>query len=265
MNEIEGTEMTDQQQLLRTNRAALLYDIHGNVAALEAVLEDVADRGIKEVVLGGDYANAGPRPNEAVRRARAVASAAIRGNTDEWVTGMSEPADSAPFGWTRDHLTADQLEWLEDLPFDYRLRPEEASEEADDLLVVHANPSDILTPLILEEHPYDQWPVTPDEKVEELLEGVTAELVTFGHIHNPTAGDIAGHRLKSLGSVGLPWDGDHRAAYGIAEWRGDQWEIEDVRVEYDWESVVDELERSQAPGSQGAAESLRTARFDPMA
>jgi hypothetical protein len=132
------------------------------------------------------------------------------------------------------------------------------------LLVVHANPVDTVTPLHIEDHPHEPWTATTDEEVDELLGETEANLVAYGHIHNPAAGQVAGRRLKSLGSVGLPWDGDQRAAYGIAEWDGEVWEIEDVRVEYDWESVAEELERSQAPGSEEAAESLRQASFGPM-
>ncbi|MFB6262886.1 MAG: metallophosphoesterase [Bradymonadaceae bacterium] len=251
--------------VVETERTALLYDVHGNAAALEAVLEDVASRGIGTLVFGGDYANAGPRPAECVRRIRRAARAAIRGNTDEWVTGQSEPPDPEPFEWTRRHLSAEQLDWLEARPFDLRLHPPPGTEETDDLLVVHANPSDVLTPLILQPHPYDEWAETPADRAEELVEGVSADLVTFGHIHNPSSGEVAGQRLRSIGSVGLPWDEDRRAAYGIAEWEDGAWFVEDVRVEYDSDAVVDELERSDQPGAGGVAESLRTASFGPMA
>lgn len=256
--------MTDEE-VYETERAALLFDIHGNAEALEAVVEDAAERGLADLVFGGDYASKGPRPNASVRRTRSLASAAIRGNTDEWVTGAEDPPDPQGVEWTREHLTSDQCDWLDSRPFGCRLRPASSDDPSDDLLVVHANPSDILTPLILEEHPYEEWPVTPEEQVESLLDGVTAELIAFGHVHNPASATLAGQRLRSVGSVGFPWDGDQRAAYGVAEWTGEEWRLEDVRVEYDHESVAGELERSGAPGSEEAAESIRTASFDPLA
>lgn len=257
--------MSDEERVLETDAAALLFDVHGNAAALAAVLGDVADRGIEQIVFGGDYASSGPRPQEAVRRSRLVAAAAIRGNTDEWVTGLEEAPEEGPFEWTQDHLTSEQVDWLEERPFGCRLRPEGDGDEGDDLLVVHANPVDTVTPMHIEDHPHEAWTATSDEKADQLLGEAEANLVAYGHIHNPAAGELARRRVKSLGSVGLPWDGDPRAAYGIAEWGGQQWAVEDVRVEYDRESVAEELERSQAPGSEAAAESLREASFGPMA
>lgn len=200
-----------------------------------------------------------------MRRSRRVAAAAIRGNTDEWVTDLEEAPEEGPFEWTRDHLTSAQLDWLRGRPFGCRLRPEGDGGEGNDLLVVHANPVDTVTPMHIEDHPHEAWTATSDEEAGELLGGTEANLVAYGHIHNPAAGELAGRRVQSLGSVGLPWDGDRRAAYGIAEWDGEQWEIEDVRVEYDREEVVEELERSQAPDAEAVAESLREASFGPMA
>lgn len=54
--------MSDEEPVLETEAAALLFDVHGNAAALEAVLDDVAARGIDQIVFGGDYASSGPRP-----------------------------------------------------------------------------------------------------------------------------------------------------------------------------------------------------------
>lgn len=257
--------MSNDHEVLETERAALLYDVHGNAEALHRVLLDVVERGAQTVVFGGDYASAGPRPNAAVRRVRRSGTVAIRGNTDEWTTGEMEPPDPEPFEWTKGQLSSEQLEWLDERPFGCRLRPPGEEGEENDLLAVHANPSDLLTPLLIDDHPYDEWEATSEEDVESLVEGVEADLVAFGHIHAPMQDERAGQRLKSLGSIGLPWDGDQRAAYGIAEWDGDQWEVEDHRVEYDWETAVEELGASSAPGSEAAAESLRRASFEPMA
>jgi predicted phosphodiesterase len=244
-------------------RVALLYDVHGNATALEAVLDDVEARGVDDVVLGGDYALKGPRPGRALELVRALEARAIRGNTDLYL--RDDDSDDEVVRWTRDRLTADPLDWLADRPFACRIAPEPDADPSQHLHVVHATPTDLEDVLLVEPHPFDGWPTTDIDDARAMLGDVEADLVAYGHIHVATSGTIAGQRVRSIGSVGMPWDGDRRAAYAIARWQEDHWGIEDVRVEYDWRSVVERLESSDAPRARARAESIRTARFDPLA
>lgn len=196
---------------------ALLYDVHGNLPALEAVLDDLGDA--DRYLLGGDYATSGPWPRETVERLKELDNATwIRGNVDRWLADRDDAP--APVG----DIAARTAELLgDDLVTELTGLPETA--EIGDTLFCHASPRSDMQSFGAEPGPLDT----------ELLEGVTAKRVVFGHTHVQfQRTDSAGIELLNPGSVGMPWDGDHRAAYAVID--GDR--VECRRVEYDWEASV---------------------------
>ena len=196
---------------------ALLYDIHGNLPALEAVLADASDAG--EFLLGGDYATAGAWPRETVERLKAVENATwIRGNADRWLADRHDAPSPI------DEIAARTAELLGDeLVAELVGLPE--STEVGDTLFCHASPRSDMQSFGAEPGPLDS----------ELLEDVSAKRVVFGHTHVQfQRTGSTGIELLNPGSVGMPWDGDHRAAYAVID--GDR--VEPRRVEYDWEASV---------------------------
>jgi predicted phosphodiesterase len=197
---------------------ALLYDVHGNLPALEAVLADAGD--IDGYLLGGDYATAGAWPRETVERLRELPNATwIRGNADRW---LSDRHDTPP---PIDEIAARTAELLgEKLVAELTALPE--TETIDGTLYCHASPgSDMQT-----------FAPEADDRDVELLMGVEAERVVFGHIHVQfKRTGPGGIELMNPGSVGMPWDGDHRAAYALLGDTG----AELRRVEYDWQASVE--------------------------
>src|SRR5262245_20678623 len=122
----------------RVGPTALLYDIHGNIAALEAVLAEADEVGVSSYVLGGDYSAIGPWPRETAERLETLpAVVRIRGNVDRWLREKPEaPPEAEVFVTTamtaaRESLSPDLVERL------YRL-PEQA--DLDGLLVCHGPP-----------------------------------------------------------------------------------------------------------------------------
>jgi diadenosine tetraphosphatase ApaH/serine/threonine PP2A family protein phosphatase len=196
---------------------ALLYDVHGNLPALEAVLEDARDA--DEFLLGGDYATAGAWPRETVERLKQLPSATwIRGNADRWLVDRHDAPEMvkeiAPM--YLEALGDELVEELASLP---------ESTTIDDTLYCHASPdSDMET-----------FGAEPGERDAELLLGVETRRVVCGHIHVQFRRQgPGGIEIVNPGSVGMPWDGDRRAAYAMLD--GD--EVELRRVEYDWEAAV---------------------------
>lgn len=217
---------------------ALLYDVHGNLPALEAVLEDCqADR----FLLGGDYAVGGAWPVETVERLRTLEGAWIRGNTERWLVDRSDAPE--PIHPVIDVCTAALgealIEELVALP---------ASAEIDSTLYCHASPHSDM----------DSFAPEPAEGEEGLLRGVDAPRVVFGHTHlafeRPGPGGVT---LVNPGSVGMPWDGDHRAAYGLVH---DDGRYEQRRVDYDWRASAAAVRESVG---ELPALRLEQARFDP--
>ena len=245
---------------------AILSDIHGNAAALDAVVADLAAVPHDAVVVAGDLVLHGPRPAEALARVRDLAAPTISGNTDRYVLADELPAGlDLLVGSVRERIGADGLAYLAGLPFDHRVTPPGGASPGDDLLVVHATPTDVDAVLILEPDPFGTWPVTPAEEAAALLGDARANLIVFGHIHYASAGTVAGQRLASVGAVGFPFDGDPRAAYALATWDGQEWRVAHRRVAYDHRRAAEDLLRSGGPFADPLARRLSEARFVPLA
>jgi predicted phosphodiesterase len=166
-------------------RVAALYDVHGNLHALEAVLAEVEREGVDVVLFGGDLAW-GPFPRETLELARSVPSAEfIRGNADE-LDRIDESDERRAFVVER--LADGQAQWLSSLPFSW---------SADDALYVHANPSDT-------QEPYFEW--STDETFAAALEGVAEARVVSGHVHMQSNRRVGGKEWTCAGSVGFPYE-----------------------------------------------------------
>ena len=196
---------------------AVLYDIHGNLPALEAVLAHASDA--DEFLLGGDYATAGAWPRETVERLKELDNATwIRGNADRWLVDRHDAPDPIA-GYAAQ--AAEQLG--EGLVAELYGLPETTT--IGETLFCHASPrSDMET-----------FPPKPADTDADLLEGVAAQRIVCGHIHFAFRREgPGGIEIVNPGSVGMPWDGDHRAAYAVI----DSDRLRRRRVEYDWRRSV---------------------------
>jgi len=208
------------------SRIALLYDIHGNLAALEAVLADVESAGAASYLLGGDYASFGPWPRETVELLETLpAVARIRGNVERWLREEPEvPAEAKLLVTTASAAARESLgpALVERL---YAL-PEQA--ELDGMLVCHGSPLSDVESFAPE--------AQPDE--DRLLAGQAERTILFGHSHQQfeRAGPN-GTLLVNPGSVGAPLDGDTRAAWALYE----DGEIGFRRTAYDVERAAAQM------------------------
>jgi len=216
---------------------AVLYDIHGNLVALEEVLKDAEDEGADSYLLGGDFASWSPWPLETIERLRALPETTwIRGNGERWlreppldrpeVVEMLKQADSG---------LGTNEGWL------YSLQTEV---ELEGVLYLHGSPlSDV-----------ESFPAEPGSDDERMLAGVRDKTIVFGHSHlqfrRPGPN---GTTLINPGSAGMPLDGDPRAAYAL---RHDDGEFEFRRVEYDIERAARAWENTMGFGPV-AAERIR--------
>jgi predicted phosphodiesterase len=188
-------------------RVAALYDVHGNLPALEAVLTEVESAGVEKIVIGGDVA-VGPMPRETLERLNVLGDRVqfIRGNADreaaaEIQEGMSEEARRA-LEWTTRQLSREQRDFLGGLP-------ERCVLDLDGLgptLFVHATPRNDVEIVTA---------ATPEDVLREVLSGVEQRVVVCGHTHmqyDRLVGDV---RLVNAGSVGLPYQGETGAFWAL--------------------------------------------------
>jgi diadenosine tetraphosphatase ApaH/serine/threonine PP2A family protein phosphatase len=194
---------------------AILYDVHGNLPALEAVLDDARAAGASRFLLGGDYALFGAWPRETVARLDALHGVTwIRGNGERWTADPQQaplaPVQDAALACAEalGHATVARLAAL----------PEQAV--VDGVRFCHGTPGSDVVGL----------GVTPADDEEQLLAAVREQRLVAGHTHLPfertSSGGIA---LLNPGSVGMPFDGDTRAAYALLHEDGT---VERRRVAY---------------------------------
>jgi predicted phosphodiesterase len=193
---------------------ALLYDIHGNLPALEVVLAEAEREGVDSYLLGGDFASWSPWPVETLERLRALPrSTWIRGNGERW---LREPPFDRPE--VMEALAASDAGVGNDEGWLYSLQTEA---ELDGVLYVHGSPiSDV-----------ESFAPAPEEGEERMLGDVSDRTVVFGHSHQQfRRPGPRGTELLNPGSVGMPLDGDTRAAWAV---RLDDGHFEFRRSEYD--------------------------------
>jgi putative phosphoesterase len=222
-----------------------LYDIHGNIEALEAVLNDPRVAGPDAVVIGGD-AVPGPQALATLNRLRAITGSVrwVRGNGEREVAQVAAGSSAAEDMAARTAATTAReigelrARALADLPLTLEL---------DGVLFCHASPrrdDEMLTRLS-----------TP-ERWSDALRGVDADLVAAGHTHQQDDRVVSGRRFVNAGSVGLPYEGD-----GAARWLWIDDGVPELRhTAYD---AVDAGTRILASGWPDE-ESVRAALIEPV-
>lgn len=214
-------------------RILLISDIHANAWALHAVERDAGE--VDQILCAGDTVNYGPRPGAVLDQLRRLNAVTVRGNHDHAVAFAVDPKASPakqPLAlvmrdWTRRQLEANDLGWL--LSLKRRLTPQYAGCR---FMLVHGTPLDPL-------YDYRMTPGASDKLLDELTQGVKADVLLAGHTHLPLLRKHRDLTIVNPGSVGQPLDGDPRAAYAV--W--DDGEITLRRVEYDRTAAMDALAR----------------------
>ncbi|MGZ3603134.1 MAG: metallophosphoesterase family protein, partial [Ktedonobacterales bacterium] len=232
-------------------RIAFLADIHGNLVALETVLQEVAKEPIDQMICLGDVAALGPQPREVVERLRELQCPVILGNTDAWLlaTQGEKTSDSAVLraitSWCAEQLTANDREYVRsfspvlELPLD----------EGRSVLCYHGSPrsfDDVIAA------------ITPDAVVKEMLAGFAASVMIGGHTHIQMLRRYEDGMLVNVGSIGLPGVNAgspelpnnrhvHWAEYGVLSIESGRLSIDLRRTPLDMTAVLNAAERSGMP------------------
>ena len=225
---------------------AALYDIHANLPALDAVLADARQAGVDRILLGGDYASLGAWPNETLARLRELDDAEwIRGNWERWVAGIPDvPEDD----FIQHAIDGCRAQLAEDTIAELAALPQQTV--IDGVRYCHGAPAGDTRSFA---------PEAADDDAE-LLAGVPERLVVFGHTHLQFRRLAAGGvELVNPGSIGLPFDGDPRAAYALVN----DGEVELRRVAYDHRASAAAVRERLGEWARSVARELEDARFEP--
>ena len=226
-------------------RIAALYDIHGNLPALDAVLADVARKHVDRIVIGGDVVP-GPMPRETLERLRSLKPPAdfIIGNGELAVLSEADGKDSgvpAQYGdgirWNAAQLQLDDRALLAKWPVTLRI----FIEGLGNVLLCHATPN----------NPHDVFTrVTPEESAQSLIGDLDADVMVCGHTHMQFDRRLARLRVVNAGSVGMPFG--QTGAYWALLGPG----VELNRTLYDLEKAADRVRLTDYPEAERFAENI---------
>lgn len=231
-------------------RIAIIADIHGNLPALQAVIEDLEQAGVDEVLVGGDLVGRGPLGKAIVDEVRRRGWQAVRGNHEDYLLDFHHRRVPEEW-WTREEwsaarwmtaeLSAADFSYLESLPLTL------ASPIAPSLLLVHGTPRS---------HSEGLGPWTSDSKLDGLLADLPFEILVCAHTHRQMHRILTSGHVVNTGSVGLPFNGDPRAQYAVLEHSGGEWHVDLRAVDYDIEEILDIYETSGFAAAGGVTARL---------
>ena len=212
-------------------KIAVLADIHGNMPALERVAAHIESWKADQVIVAGDVVNRGPQPRACLQFVEEwqhmAAWQVVRGNHEDYVlvhAGPDAPKSGPEFEiyrnsyWTYRQLEG-KVDSLKTMPFQVSLPGPDGRE----VRVVHAS---------MRGNRIGIYPETPAALLGRLIAPPPVALCV-GHTHRPLVRQLDNTLVVNAGSVGMPFDGDRRAAYAQLIWRNGRWQAEIVRLDYD--------------------------------
>ncbi len=247
-------------------RTAIVSDIHSNMEALEAVLEDAGEQGCEEIVCLGDLIGYGPNPRQVLRVATERFEFTLMGNHEEGIlyqpVGFNWKAEASAW-WTKDQLHSPRFPADENKRFWEYLESMPRYATHGDVLYVHASPLDPTREYVMPEACYN-----PDfmkhifSKIKRVafgghthLPGIFFESRPFLDASRITgAYSVArGKFFVNVGSVGQPRDGDVRACYVVFDGKS----VLFRRVSYNYRKTMRKIKRiKRLPNALGARLSL---------
>lgn len=242
-------------------KIAVLSDIHGNLNALESVLEEFwEDESIDKILFLGDYCLAGPLPAETAFFCRNLADNPryefIQGNTDKMIVEYSEelyerlsntyPVMANALKSDVEVIRESEKEFLTNLPEQKLLELNGVK-----ILMVHGSPRS---------QNEDITAGMPLNDVQEMLKGTDADLILCGHTHVPCGFQTETNQtVVNVGSVGRPFTSDAMACYVTVEINTDKsFEVKHNFVNYDIDNAVEDLLERGYDGVEKLAAILKT-------
>ena len=234
-------------------KVGVLSDIHGNMEALTAVLEDIDFWDIKRLLILGDIALMGAEPNETIDFVRGLASKydvdIIQGNTDLFIVNDELPnvPDFAKNSiiYAKKVLSEENKAFLKLLPKEKSLKIGNTS-----ILMVHGSPR---------KNDENIFPAKSVEEIKPMIANTTESLILCGHTHLPAGYQIENQTVVNAGSVGRPFTENQKACYvvlEIDEEKENSFSVEHKFVDFDVETSAKKLSKLDFDGAEYLAELL---------
>lgn len=238
-------------------KIAVISDVHGNMEALEAVMEDIKKQNCDKIFALGDYAMAGPEPYAAIdfflQHQPDSEYKMIQGNTDLMIADYTDEsyellkkkapvmAEALKFDFIG--INPMQKGFLKNLPIQL-----ETEEEGVKILLVHGSPR---------KNNEDILPDTPMEEIEQMLKNVDANVILCGHTHIPCGFQTASKQtVVNAGSVGRPFTPEPKACYLIMMIEHGRYAFEHRFIDYNKHQAAQKLLKRGFQGAEKLADML---------
>jgi len=225
---------------------AIFSDIHGNIEALQTVIEDIENKGIKDIYCLGDLVGYSVFPNEVIKLIREKNITTVMGNYDQGVGNNSDDCgcaykteESKILGkksilWTNKTVTDENKKFLRNLHDKIEITTGKFR-----CRLVHGSPRKI------NEYLFED---RPESSLQHIFDKINADVIICGHTHMPYHKILStGKHVINDGSCGKPHDGDPRACYIILDGSTNTLKVEFIRVKYDVEKTAKAIEESGMP------------------
>lgn len=232
-------------------KMAILSDIHGNIPALEKVVEDIQARQVDCVVNLGDHVSGPLWPKETVQYLMKQDWVQIKGNHERQLTGENPKSHGRSDGYAFQRLDPTELNWLKSLPVSVEIENQ--------FLLIHGAPGSDKT-YLLETVERGKARLATREEIQERLDGAGSSVILCGHTHIPRVVEATKNILiVNPGSVGLPaYDDDFpeyhvmetgspHARYAIMEYKNGYWHAEMIALIYDYQKAAEQARRNGRP------------------
>ena len=221
-------------------KIGLIADIHSNLAAFRAVLADMPR--VDELVCAGDLVGYAAQPNEVIELARSKRVRTVMGNHD-YASITRNVRDLHPMAaeaalWTSRNLKGENVDYLRSLPKELKL-----TRAGKIFYVIHGSPRDPLSGYV--------FPDVSSRDLLDLVGGIKADVVVFGHTHVPMNRSVYGKLVLNPGGVGQPRDRDPRASYMVLRLNGEI-EVEHRRVKYEIDETTKFINSAGLPSELAA-------------
>lgn len=215
-------------------KVAVLSDIHGNLTALNAVLNDINRLGIDKYIIAGDHIMDCPQNNEVLDKIRTLNAYVIKGNREKYILDYNEGLHNewnehkqmAATVWAYKVLNEGNLRYINGMSEQLVI----SLPDMNSIRVVHGSPLNISEEL---------FPDKNSERIEKSLEAIEESVLICGHTHEAWSKVIHEKLVVNPGSVGVPFNKNKAAEYAVLTWCDNHWRVSHHQVNYD----INELEQ----------------------